>query len=182
MAHEALFAAIRRHCESQGYREGPGVNNFVPHSARHAFGMARRLIAERFDRYVAIAPEGHIYGFFFERLGQPVESIDVDYPPTRATTGVDLATMAGQSVLLIEDDIIGGRTLRLVVEALRAHGVRALALYLGHSAGIQHLSNVPNAITRVYLAERDLDDTPTLGREFTEWASAFGVTAPPVRR
>src|SRR5262249_6060706 len=66
-ALEIVLAGVRQHCEAKGYREGPGVNNFVPHDAVAAFGMARRLIASGFDHFLAIAPEGHIYGYFFER-------------------------------------------------------------------------------------------------------------------
>ncbi|MBY0233184.1 MAG: hypothetical protein K2W96_28205, partial [Gemmataceae bacterium] len=63
---DAVLADIRRHCEAKGYREGEGVNNFVPHDAVAAFGMARLLIAAGFDHYLAIAPEGHVYGWFLE--------------------------------------------------------------------------------------------------------------------
>src|SRR5438046_1685709 len=67
---DRVRADVRRHCESKGRREGPGVNNFVPHDCVAAFAMARRLIdSGDFDRYVAVAPEGHIYGYFLERLG-----------------------------------------------------------------------------------------------------------------
>lgn len=172
-ATDALVALIRAHCERLGHREGPGVNNFIPHSGRHAYGMARLLIAERFDHYLAIAPEGHVYGFFFEQLGQPVGAVHVDYPPTRVDLGIDLHALRGQSVLLIEDDVIGGRTLRLVVEALAPAGVARLALYLGHSVGIQHLSNVPAEIATTYLAERDLIETPELAADYERWLTTL---------
>src|SRR5215470_12933307 len=136
---DAVLAEVRRHCLSKGYQEGPGVNNFVPHDAVAAFGMARLLSASGFDRYLAIAPEGHVYGYFFERLGVPVLSIFTDYPPTQCATDDDLGAVKGQRVLLIEDDVIGGRTLRLVVECLQPFAPQSLALYLGHTKGIQHL-------------------------------------------
>ncbi|WP_460597757.1 hypothetical protein [Geomonas sp. Red276] len=51
------------------------MNNFIPHSAVAAFGMAK-LLASKFDRYLAVAPEGHIYGYFFERLGVAERALD----------------------------------------------------------------------------------------------------------
>jgi hypothetical protein len=155
---DRVLAEVRRHCEARGYREGAGVNNFVPHDAVAAFAMARSLTGSgQFDRYLAIAPEGHVYGYFFGCLGADVLSVFTDYPPTRCETADDLTVLKGSRVLLIEDDVIGGRTLRLVVEHLRQYAPASLALYLGHTRGIQHLRNVPPEITATYLAEDHLD-------------------------
>jgi hypothetical protein len=41
-----------------------------------------KLLAGQFDQYVAVAPEGHIYSYVFERLGIPVLSVHTDYPLT----------------------------------------------------------------------------------------------------
>jgi hypothetical protein len=165
---DAVLAGVRRHCQARGYREGPGVNNFVPHDAVAAFGMAERLVAARFDHYLAVAPEGHIYGYFFERLGIPVLSVFTDYPPTQVSAEDDLRAVEARRVLLIEDDVIGGRTLRLVVEHLRQFSPGSLALYLGHTKGIQHLRNVPAEIARVFVAEDCLgpDSRPESERRF----------------
>jgi hypothetical protein len=58
---------------------------------------------------------------------------------------------------MIEDDVIGGATLRLVVKHLLSYEPQSLSLYLGHTKGIQHLRNVPPGITKTYLAEDCLD-------------------------
>ncbi|MBN9524008.1 hypothetical protein J0H58_36775 [bacterium] len=150
---DAVVADVRRHCQARGYSEGPGINNFVPHDAVAAFGMAELLVAAGFDRYLSIAPEGHIYGYFFEQLGVPVLSVFTDYPPTQISAEDDLRDLRDRRVLLIEDDVIGGRTLRLVVEHLRQFSPASLALYLGHTKGIQHVQNVPPGIERVFVAE-----------------------------
>src|SRR5262245_17313760 len=141
---DGVLADVRRHCEAKGYCEGAGVNNFVPHDCVAAFAMARSLLnLGLFDRYLAVAPEGHIYGYFFERLGAEVVSVVTDYPPTRCESADDLSVLKGSRVLLIEDDVIGGGTLRLVVGHLKQFSPASLALYLGHIRGIQHLRNVP---------------------------------------
>jgi hypothetical protein len=128
-------------------------------------------VAAEFDRHLAIAPEGHIYGYFFERLGVPVLSVFTDYPPTKVSAEDDLRAVQGRRVLLIEDDVIGGRTLRLVVEHLRQFSPGSLALYLGHNKGIQHLRNVPPEITRVLVAEDclGLDPRPELELRFVDF-------------
>jgi hypothetical protein len=173
---EAVLAEVRAHCQRRGYREGPGVNNFVPHDAVAAFGMAKLLTGMGFDRYVAVAPEGHIYGYFFERLGARALSVLADYPPTRCVAEDDLRAISGQRVLLIEDDVIGGRTLRIVVEHLRQYSPGAIELYLGHTKGIQHILNVPAEIDKVHLAEDRLDwsGRPELEAEFVKSFSPPG--------
>jgi hypothetical protein len=168
---DEVMADVQRHCNAKGYREGPGVNNFVPHDAVAAFGMAKALVAIGFGHSLAIAPEGHIYGYFFERLGIPVLSLFTDYPPTRCAGEDDLCGIEDQRVLLIEDDIVSGFTLKLVVEHLRRFLPRSLALYLGHSKGVQHLNNVPGDIERVYLADELLSgvNRELLEKQFQEF-------------
>jgi hypothetical protein len=74
-----VFYVVERYCHNKGYYAGPGVNNFVPHDPVMVFAMARRLIGEGgFDHYLAVAPEGHIYGYFFEKLG--IDTMEVVVP------------------------------------------------------------------------------------------------------
>src|SRR5947199_5468655 len=97
---DRVLTDVRKHCHARGYREGPGVNNFVPHDCVAAFGMARLLTGtERFDHYLAIAPEGHIYGYFFECLGVEVLSVFTDYPPSRCESADDLSVLRDGRVL-----------------------------------------------------------------------------------
>jgi hypothetical protein len=178
--YSAVCENVQRHCLAKGYREGDGVNNFVPHDAIASFGMAR-LLAGTFDRYIAVAPEGHIYGYFLERMGIPVLSVFTDYPPTCCTSEEDLTVLENQRVLLIEDDVISGRTLQLVVDFIRQFKPAALALYLGHNIGIQQLSNVPHEINpeNIYVAERSLSqkDWKELEDEFFEFFKLNGCDA-----
>lgn len=165
--YKSVCDRIREHCQDKGYREVPGVNNFIPHDAIAAFGMAK-LLAGKFDRYVAVAP--HIYGYL-EQLGIQVLSIFTDYPPTRCESQDDLSVLSGRKVLLIEDDVISGKSLQLVIEHLQRFKPASLALYLGHNIGIQHLGNVPEEIRQenIYIAERTLtfDQWHELETEFT---------------
>ena len=170
--YSAVCEEVQRNCIAKGYREGDGVNNFIPHDAIATFGMAK-FLAGKFDRYVSVAPEGHIYGYFFERIGIPIMSVFTDYPPTCCTSDEDLAVLEDQKVLLIEDDVISGRTLQLVVDYIGQFKPASLALYLGHNIGIQHLGNVPREIVpeNIFVAERSLSqkDWMSLEDEFLEF-------------
>jgi hypothetical protein len=156
-AEDAVLAAVKQHCQAKGYIKKPAVNNFVPYDPVAAFAMADLLVRQRFDHVVAVAPEGHVYGFFLERLGVAVRSVYVDYPPTRCDAVEDLAVIRGGRVLVIEDDVVSGRTLELVADHLRPYEPRHLSLYLGHARYLQYLDNVPPEFGAVYLAEERLD-------------------------
>ena len=145
---------VKRHCAAKGYVRGPNWNLLTPNDSVAALAMARLLLGEaRFDHLIAIAPEGHVYGYFFERLGGTVLSLTVDYPPRHVEVVDDLSIIRDQRVLLIEDDIISGVTLRLVVAELEQYAPRTLGLFLGREKEEQQLENIPVAITEVFLAE-----------------------------
>lgn len=164
-----LYRDIESYCLAKGARPGPGVNNFIPHDPVHAYAMAVHLTTEfSFDHLVSVAPEGHIYGYFFEKLGHSPLSVHVPYPPTHCEVPDDFPSLAGGSVLIIEDDVIGGATLRHVVKALQSHQSDSLSLYLGHSAFVQKLENVPDEIDRVFRAETDVDP-----KEYLRWEGAL---------
>jgi len=174
--YSAVCKDVQRHCMAKGYREEDGVNNFIPHDAIASYGVAK-LLAGKFDRYVAVAPEGHIYGYFLERMGISVLSVFTDYPPTCCTSEEDLTVLENQSVLLIEDDVISGRTLQLMVDYIGQFKPASLALYLGHNIGIQHLDNVPREIEQenIYVAERSLSQKDWLNLE-DEFVEFFQLT------
>lgn len=156
---DRVVADVRQHCrQSKGYEAAPYVNPLVPVDCVSAFNMARLLIEQRmFDHYVSVAPEGHVYGYFFQRLGQPVLSVYVDYPPRRFAALDDLSPIRGGRVLILEDDVVSGITLRLVTRALQEHQPRSLSLYLGRFKEDQIIENVCPEIETMYLAEDHLD-------------------------
>jgi len=69
----------------------------------------------------------------------------------------DLSPLRGQRVLILEDDVVSGLTLRLVVSALRPYRPRSLDLFLGRAKADQLLENVPPKIGTIYVAEDSLD-------------------------
>ncbi len=174
--YRAVCCAVKSYCEEKGYCEGPGVNNFVPHDAVAAFGMSRHLVRDigGFDHYLAVAPEGHIYGYFFEQFGAKTMEVHVPYPPDDIRVIDELSVVRGKRVLIIEDDVISGTSLRLVVTELLRHEPAEIHLFLGHSRGIQHLVNVPVEISRTYLSDEiyTLADVASLKVEFSSLFSS----------
>jgi len=79
--------------------------------------------------------------------------------------------------LLIEDDVVSGISLGLVMKEVARHEPSSVSLYLGREKDSQQLQNVPPQIDRVYLAEDDLDPA---GRgqyesEFLEFCRDLGL-------
>jgi len=170
---ERVAEAVRQYCAAKGYIRGANWNPLSPQDGVAALAMARGLTESgAFDYYVAVAPEGHVYGFFFERLGAPVLSIFVDYPPTRVESADDLSAIRGRRVLLIEDDVVSGISLDLVAKEVAQHEPSSVSLYLGREKDSQQLQNVPPQIDRVYLAEDCLDPAGR-GRYESEFLDFF---------
>ncbi len=145
-----------KHCAARGYVDGPNWNPLTPWDSVAALALARLLVGQ-FDHFVAMAPEGHVYGYFFEQLGARVLSVFVDYPPRRLELVEDLSEIQGGRVLLLEDDVISGISLRLAVTELLKYAPASLSLYLGREADYQQVQNVPPEIEAIYLAEQCLD-------------------------
>jgi hypoxanthine-guanine phosphoribosyltransferase len=83
--------------------------------------------------------------------------VHVDYPPRRCDPLDDLQVLRDQRVLILEDDVASGTSLRHVVRALLAHQPATIDLYLGRRKDCQTLENIDSAIRNVYLAEDYLD-------------------------
>ncbi len=173
---DEIALRVGRHCQqAKGYEDGPWVNPLIPVDCISALVMARFLVEEEaFDHYVAVAPEGHVYGYFIEQLGTPVLSVHVDYPPRRCQLLDDLSVLRGARVLIIEDDVISGVTLGLVVDALQEYKPRSLALYLGRRKDDQQMGSIVPEIEQVFVAEDCLD--PSLREHYeASFISFFGA-------
>ncbi|MCA9135415.1 MAG: hypothetical protein KDB00_01615 [Planctomycetales bacterium] len=150
--------AVGKHVRaSKGFEEESFVNPLMPVDCVAAFVMAEQLTREEtFDFLVSVAPEGHVYGYFFEMLGNSVLSVHVDYPPRRCEMLDDLTVLEGRRVLILEDDVASGTTLRIVVDRLREFRPGSIDLYLGRPKESQVLEFIDPAINQVYLAEDHL--------------------------
>lgn len=84
-----------------------------------------------------------------------------------------LTALRDSRVLILEDDVVSGVTLQLVVEALQPYEPRSLLLCLGRPKEGQILENIVPEIEAVYLAEDLLDphDRERHQAEFIEFFS-----------
>ena len=156
---DQVVADVSLHVRSsKGYEVQSYVNPLIPIDSVSAFAMARLLVEENvFDVCVSVAPEGHVYGYFFQRFGASILSVHVDYPPRRCEILDDLEVIRGKRVLILEDDVASGTTLRHVVNALMVYQPDSLRLFLGRPKDSQVLDSIHPAISKVYLAEEYLD-------------------------
>jgi hypothetical protein len=175
----AVFQDVERYCHNKGYHEGPGINNFVPHDPVLAFAMAKRLIGEGgFEHYVVVAPEGHIYGYFFEKLGARTMATGFPFPATRIELRDDFSIVRFKRLLIIKDVVVSGGTLWNLAEGLSIFRPKSIDLFLGHSRCFQHLEKVPYQFRRTYLADEVIcksryDAYDALVEEFTEYFTGF---------
>jgi len=156
---ERVVADVGRHVRaSKGYEEESFINPLTPVDSVAAFAIARMLTEQNaFDVCVSVAPEGHVYGYFFQQFGATILSVHVDYPPRRCEILDDLQGIRGKRVLILEDDVASGTTLRHVINALMDYQPESVDLYLGRHKDSQVLDSIHPAIGRIYLAEEHLD-------------------------
>ena len=81
----------------------------------------------------------------------------IDYPPRRCEILDDLEKVRSKRVLILEDDVASGTTLRLVVNALIDFEPNGIDLFLGRRKDSQVLDSIHPAIGRVFMAEDHLD-------------------------
>ena len=156
---ERVVAEVSRHVRaSKGYEEESFINPLTPVDSVAAFAMAKMLTEQNaFDVCVSVAPEGHVYGYFFQQFGAIILSVHVDYPPRRCVILDDLEVIRGKRVLILEDDVASGTTLCHVVNALTMYEPQSMNLFLGRRKDSQVLDSIHPAIGKVFLAEEHLD-------------------------
>ena len=155
--------------QSKGFEQDSMINPLVPVDTVAALAIAKQLIEQsRFDAFVAVATEGHVYGYFFEQFGAAVLSVHVDYPPRRCVLLDDFAVIKGQRLLILEDDVASGTTLHLVIDELENFKPNSMDLYLGRPKANQTLENIDSRVNKVFLAEEHLSaaDRPRHEDEF----------------
>lgn len=127
-----------------------------PHNALAA--MATLLSPDVRNHYniaLIVGPEGFAYEPILDSIGMPAIAVNIpEADPNGARTiqkfkGEALSRLSKRKVLIIEDDVRSGATLRALLEILPTN-VKEFGLFLGSSPAYQTLSNIPDAITRVH--------------------------------
>lgn len=90
---DRVVADLSEHVRNaKGYETESWINPLTAVDSISAFAMAKLLTEQKlFDHFVSVAPEGHVYGYFFEKaFGVSMLSVHVDYPPRRCEVRDDL--------------------------------------------------------------------------------------------
>ncbi|MFO1520412.1 MAG: phosphoribosyltransferase, partial [bacterium] len=134
-------------------------NPHFPASYTASFRSAQQALRQKYDVALIVGPEGFAYEPIFEDLGLP--SIAVNIPeadfngPRSFQSFDDLSALKGKRVLVVEDDVQSGATLRALLEALAPHAPSFLGLYLGAPPNRQITANIPKAFKRVVVTQID---------------------------
>jgi hypothetical protein len=124
---ERVLSEVDKHVRaSKGYETESWINPLAPVDSVAAFTMARVLTEQHlFDVCISVAPEGHVYGYFFEKcFGASILSVHVDYPPRCCHVLDDLDAVRGKRVLILEDDVSLPANLGLILAEALQHAQR----------------------------------------------------------
>jgi hypoxanthine phosphoribosyltransferase len=134
-------------------------NPHRPHSHVASFRSAQKALKGKYDFALIVGPEGFAYEPIFLDLGIKTIAVNIpeaDFGGKRSITFFDdLTQIRGKRVLVIEDDVQSGATLRKLVEELKPYAPKNLGLYLGIPAGRQMTENIPHDFKKVYMTEID---------------------------
>jgi len=148
--HEAgLHAAWKR-----------GVQNIhAPHSYTASFRAAQSAAKDRYDVALIVGPEGFAYEPIFQDLGLPTVAVNIpeaDFGGKRSIAVFnDLSKLTGKRVLVVEDDVQSGATLKKLLDEIRLYDPGFLGLYLGLPAIRQRQENIPPDFKKIYVTEID---------------------------
>ena len=80
-------------------------------------------------------------------------SVHVDYPPRECSILDDISGIRGRRVLIIEDDVASGTTLRIVLDVIQNASPDSVDLFLGRRQDQQIMEHIDSRIGKTYLAE-----------------------------
>jgi|GEM_PF-1186706 len=138
------------------------TNGHLPRSFKAAFRTAQRAVEDGYDVGLVVGPEGFAYEPILRDLGLDTVALNIpeaDFDGARTLTSFDdLAQLEGKRVLVIEDDVRSGATLRKVIEALAPHMPARLGLYLGNDEEHQIIESIPKVFSVHYLTKNAGED------------------------
>lgn len=142
--------------------EQRGVKNeHIPHSYVASFRTALKAAADGYDAALIVGPEGFAYEPIFAELGLRTVAINIpeaDFDGERTLTALDkLSGLKGKRVLVVEDDVRSGATLRKILEMFKRRMPSHLGLYLGTDMARQYLENIPAEFKSRYVATGSSD-------------------------
>ena len=154
------LAMARYHERALDLARQRGVENpHFPASYPASFRSAQQALRKKYDLALIVGPEGFAYEPIFEDLGLPSLAVNIpedDFNGSRSFQSFgDLSAVMGKRVLVVEDDVQSGATLRALLKALVPHSPSFLGLYLGAPLIRQMTANIPKAFQRVVVTQID---------------------------
>ena len=142
--------------------EHEAQHEYSPHSYTAAFHTAKRALADGYDAALIVGPEGFSFQPIFEDLDVPTVAINIpeaDFDGERTLVAFDdLSQLKGKRVLVVEDDVRSGATLKKVLEALEGHRPAHLGIFLGSYSFAQKKENIPAEFKDVYSTDTKVAD------------------------
>lgn len=131
-------------------------NNHIPANILSAFQTAASLELRNYHYALIVGPEGFAYEAIFNELG--LKSLAINIPESEAGGQRTLSyldpmpDLKGKRILIVEDDVRTGATLRKILNDPGLSQAKSFDLYLGQEPRFQRLEKVPTAIKYVFLA------------------------------
>ncbi len=163
LAHEAFAGPAKKYADRKGV-----VNEHAP---SHYLGVWKRVqeltYTEKYDAVVFVGPEGFSYEPLFPRT-KPSVAVNI---PLLSGEGREVdwlddpSLLRGKNVLVVEDDVVSGGTLKALMKQLERVNPRGVDLLLTLPKGYQKVENIPSNIGHVYYPA---EETPDVEAEFVE--------------
>jgi hypoxanthine phosphoribosyltransferase len=130
----------------------------LPRSYTVAFRAAMDAVQEvGYDTALIVGPEGFAYEPIFRDLGLAIAAVNIPEAVFNGERSLkeldDLSKLKGSRVLVVEDDVVSGATLRKLLPSLERHAPAELGLFLGSPSGRQLQMNIPASFRHVHISD-----------------------------
>ncbi|MBF0105997.1 MAG: phosphoribosyltransferase [Deltaproteobacteria bacterium] len=160
---ETLAIERYRHLAAD-YAKKRGIESIptIPQSYTAAFLTAQAAFEDGYDVALIVGPEAFSFEPLFVDLGISTVAVnipEIDYDGDRTLTILDsLSKLKGKKVLVVEDDIRSGATLRALVKGLQPALPKKLGLFLGLPIARQRLESIPAIFDKAYTTNTEQDE------------------------
>jgi len=134
----------------------------MPVSLLESCYLIHAIVTQKnYDIGICISPEALRYGALFDLFGLRTLAVYMDdSDPTRNYRELDdLKSIKGKNIIVIEDDVVTGKTLEIFFEKIKQYSPASISLFLGNPKRFQKgLQNIPNCFQSVYVVPDAISD------------------------
>ncbi len=166
--HKVIPVEYRKFCLAHNFKEGSGY----PRSFISYLFKTVSSIREKYDLGIGLAQGGLYAAFFFELAGLPIMTVEMKRKGTGATwqpqPDFDGQKIKGKRVLVLENDIDTGRTLRRACREINCYHSESISVCFMEGNELCRIENLPPSITEHYhLTKPWKEDTIKIYRHVT---------------